>query len=53
MSRFPVDAPKRRVLKALAILGFVIIREAEHIVLKRDNSDGTVTPMTMPNKRNI
>lgn len=49
MSKFPVDAPKRRVLKALESLGFVIIREKEHIALLRNNPDGTRTPLTMPN----
>jgi len=34
MPKFPVDAPKRRVLKTLQVLGFVIIREKEHISLR-------------------
>jgi hypothetical protein len=29
MPKFPVDAPKRRVVKTLEILGFVIVREFE------------------------
>ena len=49
MSKFPVDAPKGKVLKALALLGFRIVREREHIALSRDNADGTQTPLTMPN----
>lgn len=51
MSRFPRDAPKRKVLKAFKELGFEIIREAEHIALKRWNPDGSTTPMTIPNHR--
>lgn len=53
MLRFPVDAPKGRVLAALAQLGFAIVREREHIALERVNEDGTRTPMTIPNHRTL
>jgi len=53
MAKFPVDAPLRQVLKALNELGFHVVRDAEHIALNRDNSDGTKTPMTIPNHRTI
>ena len=49
MSKFPVDAPKQKVVRALERLGFVIIREREHIAMARKNDDGTRTPLTMPN----
>ena len=49
MAKFPVDAPKAKVLRTLAKLGFEIVREREHIALARDNSDGTQTPLTIPN----
>jgi predicted RNA binding protein YcfA (HicA-like mRNA interferase family) len=53
MAKFPRDAPKRRVIKALESLGFRLIREHEHISLVRDNADDTQTPLTMPNHRQI
>ena len=48
MSKFPIDAPKRNVVKALEILGFRMVREKEHISMERDNPDGSKTPLTMP-----
>ncbi len=53
MPKFPVDAPKTKVVKALVLLGFRIVREREHIAMVRDNPDGTRTPLTMPNHSQI
>lgn len=53
MSKFPVDAPKYKVIKSLEFLGFRIVREKEHISMERINPDGTKTPLTMPNHPKI
>ncbi len=49
MPKFPVDAPSRKVVKALQTLGFRLVREGSHIAMVRHNADGTSTPLTMPN----
>lgn len=53
MAKFPVDAPKRNVLRALERLGFRVLREKEHIAMMRENPDGSKTPLTMPNHARI
>jgi len=53
MAKFPVDAPKSKVIRALLYLGFRIVREREHISMLRTNADGTETPLTIPNHRTI
>lgn len=53
MEKFPVDAPKRKVVKALEILGFRAVREKEHSSMVRENPDGHKTPLTMPNHAKI
>jgi predicted RNA binding protein YcfA (HicA-like mRNA interferase family) len=53
MPKFPVDAPKRRVVHALQLLGFQMVQEREHIAMRRENPDGTNTPLTLPNHPHI
>lgn len=53
MPKFPVDALKKRVIRAFEILGFRLLREHEHIAMARSNPDGTRTPLTIPNHNNI
>ena len=53
MPKFPVDAPKAKVIRALKQLGFRIVREREHISMIRDNGDGSRTPITLPNHSSI
>ncbi len=53
MAKFPTDAPKRKVVKALEILGFQTVREKEHVSMARENPDGSKTPLTMPNHPKI
>jgi len=51
--KFPRDAPKRKVIKALESLGFKIVRVGNHISMVRENPDGTKIPLTIPNHERI
>lgn len=53
MTKFPVDAPKSKVIKTLEALGFKTIREGTHVAMIRENADGTKTLLTLPNHKKI
>jgi hypothetical protein len=53
LSESPTDARKADVPRALARIGFEVVREREHISLRRANDDGSRSIMTLPNARRI
>ena len=50
---FPVDALKLKVIKALEVLSFSLVREREHLAIVRENADGSKIPLTLPNHSKI
>lgn len=53
MAKFPVDAPSERVIRALKILGFGVVRTGNHVALARTEPDGSITPLTLPGHRTL
>ena len=49
MTKFPADAPIKKVIKTLELLGFALVREGNHVAMIKENPDGSRTPLTMPN----
>lgn len=50
---FPADVPKLKVLKTLNLLGFFYARGGKHIILHRENADGSKTLLALPNHSKI
>ena len=52
-AQVPVDAPEARVMAALGMLGFEVVREGNHISMRRPKSSGGSDCLTMPNHSTI
>jgi predicted RNA binding protein YcfA (HicA-like mRNA interferase family) len=53
VTKLPQDVPKRKVIKTLEALGSALMREGNHISMRRINPDGGHTSLTLPNHKVI
>lgn len=47
MPKFPTDLPERRVIKALELLGFEVVRNPNHTIMQRINANGKTDKITI------